>query len=171
ARLVLAAAEVLYVNGQSTDEILAATARLGAALGLRITIIPRWGELELLVEDGDARLVFVAGADPTGVDMHRVASTMRTLEGVSAGRLPPVPAMHAIARISAAAPPSTWMFALAAAAGAVALSVLFGVQHLKAASLIFLSAGTGAILRRRVGRYSANIFLQPFSAALLAGIT
>jgi len=29
-RLVLAFARVLYVNGQSTDEIVAATARLGA---------------------------------------------------------------------------------------------------------------------------------------------
>src|SRR5262245_27544822 len=92
ARLVLAFARVLYVNGQSTHQILAVSARLGAALGLCVTIIPRWGQLELQAEDGDARLVSVGDADPTGVDMHRVASTMRTVDALSAGRLTPVAA-------------------------------------------------------------------------------
>ena len=35
--------------------------------------------------------------------------------------------------------------------------------------LIFVSAATGAILRRGVARYSANVFIQPFCAALVAG--
>jgi uncharacterized membrane protein YjjB (DUF3815 family) len=52
----------------------------------------------------------------------------------------------------------------------VALAIIFGVQHLSAAVLIFVSAGAGAILRRRLGHVSANAFLQPFCAALLAGI-
>src|SRR5262245_28692063 len=107
ARLVLAFARVLYVNGQATDEILAAVARLGVALRLRVTIIPRWGELQLQADDGDVRAVSVAEADPTGVDMHRVASTMRTVDELSAGRLTPVAAMDTIARISAAPPAST----------------------------------------------------------------
>jgi uncharacterized membrane protein YjjB (DUF3815 family) len=62
------------------------------------------------------------------------------------------------------------LFTLAAAAGAAALAVIFGVRHLVAAALIFVSAAVGAILRRRLARYSANVFLQPFGAALLAGI-
>jgi uncharacterized membrane protein YjjB (DUF3815 family) len=33
-----------------------------------------------------------------------------------------------------------------------------------------VSAAAGAILRRTLARYSANIFLQPFGAALLAGV-
>jgi uncharacterized membrane protein YjjB (DUF3815 family) len=33
-----------------------------------------------------------------------------------------------------------------------------------------MSAGAGAILRRALARYSLNIFLQPFAAALLAGV-
>lgn len=170
ATLVLACARALYVNGQSTDETLAAVARLGAALGLRATIIPRWGELELQATDEDARLVSVADGDPTGVDMHRVVSTMSAVGELGAGRLAPVAAIDTIGGISKAPPSATWMFALAAAVGAVALAVLFGVQHLGAAALIFLSAGTGAVLRRRLARYSTNIFLQPFCAALLAGI-
>src|SRR5262245_7890730 len=169
-RLVLAFARVLYENGQSTDETVAATARLGDALGLRATIIPRWGEVVLQAEDGDAGLVSVTDANPTGIDMHRVASTMRAVEELGAGRLTPLAAIDAVVRIATAAPPSAWMFALADAAVAVAVAVLSGVQHLAAATLIFMSAGTGSILRRRVTSYSANIFLPPFSAALLAGI-
>ena len=70
---------------------------------------------------------------------------------------------------SQAPPAPTWLFTLAAAAGAVALAVIFGVQHLAAAALIFVSAAAGAILRRSLAPYSANVFLQPFCAALLAG--
>jgi uncharacterized membrane protein YjjB (DUF3815 family) len=50
------------------------------------------------------------------------------------------------------------------------MAVLFGVEHLRAVALIFASAGAGAILRRALASYSANVFLQPFSAALIAGI-
>jgi uncharacterized membrane protein YjjB (DUF3815 family) len=52
----------------------------------------------------------------------------------------------------------------------VALAVIFGDQHLISATLIFVSAGAGAVLRRVLARFSTNIFLQPFGAALLAGI-
>src|SRR5262249_35939274 len=34
----------------------------------------------------------------------------------------------------------------------------------------FFSAGAGALLRRAIARYSDNLFLQPFVAALSAGI-
>ncbi|MFZ1087941.1 MAG: hypothetical protein WAN75_01525, partial [Xanthobacteraceae bacterium] len=71
--LVLALARTLYVNGQSTDQTLAAAEQLGDTLGLRARIMPRWGELQLQAEDGDAKLISVVAADPTGVDMDRVA--------------------------------------------------------------------------------------------------
>jgi len=170
SNLVLAFARVLYVNGQSTDQTLTAAARLGDALGLRAKIMPRWGELQLQAGDSNARLISAVAADPTGVDMDRVASAMRAIEQIGAGRLAPPAAMEAINAISRAPPAQTWLFALAAAAGAVALAVLFGVQHLPAAVLIFVSAAAGAILRRSLAQYSANVFLQPFCAALLAGV-
>jgi uncharacterized membrane protein YjjP (DUF1212 family) len=169
--LVLAYARTLYLNGQSTEQMLAAAGRLGDTLGLRATIMPRWGELHLQAEDGDAKLICATAADPTGVDMDRVASAMWSIEALVTGRLAPEAAMEAIGAISRAPPPPpTWLFTLAAAAGAVALAVLFGVQHLPAAGLIFASAAAGAILRRSLARLSANLFLQPFCAALLAGI-
>ena len=168
--LVLTFAQVLYENGQSTDQTLAAAERLGQALGLSAQIIPSWGELQLQAEDNDARLVSAVAAHPTGVNMDRVASAMRAIEDVGAGRIAPVSAMKSIGAISKAPPDQAWLFTLAAAAGAAALAVIFGVRHLSAAALIFVSAAAGAVLRRWVARYSANIFLQPFCAALLAGV-
>src|ERR1700722_11976147 len=88
--LVLAFAEALFVNGQSTDQTLAAAERLGGALGLRISIMPRWGQLLLQAEDGEARRISVVAADPASVDMDRVASLMQATEEVRAGRLEPI---------------------------------------------------------------------------------
>jgi uncharacterized membrane protein YjjP (DUF1212 family) len=170
SNLVLAFVRVLFANGQSTDQILAAAERFGKSLGLRAEITPRWGELQLRAEDSGAMVIRVVAAAPTGVDMNRVVSTMRAIEEVGGGRLAPDAAMNAIGKIAKAPPAPTWLFALAAAAGAVALAVIFGVQHLTAASLILVSAAAGAILRRSEAQYSANIFLQPFCPALLAGI-
>ncbi|MDB5604944.1 MAG: hypothetical protein JWP25_1844, partial [Bradyrhizobium sp.] len=82
----------------------------------------------------------------------------------------PDAAMKAIGAISRAPPAPTWLFALAAAAGAVALSVIFGVGHFLPAILIFASAGAGAILRRALAQLSGNYFIQPFGAAVLAGL-
>jgi uncharacterized membrane protein YjjP (DUF1212 family) len=170
ANLVLAFANSLYVNGQATEQMVDAAKRLGRALGLRITIIPRWGELQLVAYSEDAVLAVQAVAAPVGVEMDRVASTMRAIEDIAAGRLTPHAAKKTIDQISRSPPSPTGLFALAAAAGAVALAVIFGVQHSWAAILIFVSAGAGALVRRALNRLSANLFLQPFCAAVLAGV-
>ncbi len=166
--LVLSFARTLFINGQATDQTLATAERLGRALGLRAKVMARWGELQL--HDKEAALISQIAADPAGVDMDRVTSTMRAIEDVEAGRLAPDAAMKAIGVISQTPPAPTWLFALAAAAGAVALSVIFGVDHFLATVLIFVSAGAGAILRRALAQVSANDFIQPFCAALLAGL-
>jgi uncharacterized membrane protein YjjP (DUF1212 family) len=168
--LVLAFARVLFTDGQATDETVAAAERLGRALGLRAMIAPRWGELQLVTGDKDGTLISQVAADPVGVNMDRVVSTMRAIEDVESGRLTPDAAARAIGAISQAPPAPAWLFALAAAAGAVGLAVIFGVEHVPAAALIFVSAGAGAILRRALARLSANVFIQPFCAALLAGV-
>jgi uncharacterized membrane protein YjjP (DUF1212 family) len=170
SNLILASARVLYINGESTDQTLGATERLSDFLGFRATIFPHWGELELQTGDSDSKFSSATEAAPSGVDMDRVASTLRTIEELCESRLAPANAQEAINRIAKAPPAPTWLFTLAAAVGAVALAVLFGVRHFAAASLIFGSAAAGAILRRTLARYSTNIFLQPFSAALVAGV-
>ena len=170
SNLILNLAKVLFANGQATDQTISATERLARGLGLRAEIILRWGELDLRADDGDATLVSESATDPSGVDMDRVASAMRAVEDVEFGRLSADAAPDAIAAIGKAPPAPTWLFALAAAAGAVALSVIFGIEHLPPMVLIFLSAGAGAILRRAVGSITTNLFIQPFCAALLAGV-
>src|SRR5262245_20847705 len=168
--IVLSFAKVLYINGQSTEETLVASERLGHTLGLHTKLIPRWGELQLQSEGNRDKLIELVPADPNGVNMDRVASTMHAIEQIESGRLKPNNASQAIEAISQKPPASTWLFTLAAAAGAVALSVIFGIQHITAMALIFISAALGALLRRSLGRFSSNVFLQPFCAALLAGV-
>ena len=129
-----------------------------------------WGELQLVANDKHGTLIAQAAAYPAGVEMNRVASTMRAIEDVVSGRLSSDVAVKAIDDIARSPPAPTWLFTLAAAAGAVALAVIFGVQHFSAAILIFVSAGAGAILRRALGQLSANFLLQPFGVAILAGI-
>ncbi|HUK90957.1 MAG TPA: threonine/serine exporter family protein [Blastocatellia bacterium] len=167
--VVLTFARVLYVDGQSTDETMTAATRLGESLGLHATIIPRWGELQLEATGGADRLLSLVAASPTGVDMDRVASAMGEIDQ-AAGRSALSALRERIVAISQAPPAPTWLFTLAAAAGAAALSVLFGVEHLAAVILIVLSAAAGAVLRRILARYSNNVFLQPLCASLLAGL-
>ena len=164
--LVLDLAQVLFVNGQSTEQTLAAAERFGRALGLEVTLLPRWGELQLQARANGSAVISTVAADPSGVAMNRVALSMAALDS---GRLSPAGAKQALSAIAHAPLTPTWLFTLAAAVGAVALAIIFGVQHLVAAALIFVSAAVGAVLRRNLAHYSANAFLQPFTAALVAG--
>jgi len=166
--LVLAFARVLHVNGESTDDTVAAGERLAGHLDLRARITPRWGALQ--IQSAEEGSLSVGAADPTGIEMDRVTSALRAIDQVAADRLAPPAALEAIRAISHAPPAPTWLFTLAAAAGAAALSVIFGVQHPVAVALIAASAAIGAVLRRAVSRYGTNPFLQPLSAALLAGM-
>src|SRR3989454_12174865 len=156
SELVLSFARVLHVNGQSTEETVAAAERLGNALGLRAAIIPRWGELELQAGDGDARLVSVKAADPTGVDMDRVASAMQAVDDLDAGRLAPSALRAAINVICQTPPAPTWLFALAAAAGAAAMAGLFWGLHLPPVMLLGVSQAGGAVLRRIMRQYNTK---------------
>src|SRR6266566_673141 len=157
--LVLAFARVLQVNGQSTHETLAAAARLSKSVGLDTTIIPHWEDLQIQATEGGARLVSLVDANPTGVNMARVASAMKAIGEAEAGRLPMAGAMETIGLIAQMPASPTWLFTVAAAAGAAALSVIFGVQHLAAVALIVVSAATGAVLRRMLSHYSTNTLL------------
>src|ERR1700687_5003309 len=169
--LRLTFARTLFINGQATDQTVAAAERLGRALGLRANAMARWGELQLQ-SDSTTTPFCQAPADPAGVDMDRVASTMRAIEEVEAGRLAPDAAMKAISVISRAPPAPTWLFALAAAAGAVALSVIFGVGHFLPTVLIFVSAAPAqfyaALSPRCVQTTSFSHSARRFSRALSA---
>jgi uncharacterized membrane protein YjjP (DUF1212 family) len=168
--LVLAYAATLFINGQATDQTIAAGERLGRVLGLNGKVLPRWGELQFQPDDKNGGPIYQVVADPAGVDMDRVVSTMRAIEDIESTRLTPEAGTKLISAISRKPPAPTWLFALAAAAGAVALSVIFGVEHFTPMVLIFISAGAGGVLRRALGQLTANEFIQPFCAAILAGL-
>jgi len=170
SELSLAFARVLYVNGQATDQVVAVIGRLANKLGISAELLPRWGELQLRVESGGTTQTSYVASDPVGVDMDRVVSAMQAVAEIEAGRLSPEGALKRIDAIAKAPPASAWLFALAAAAGAVALAIIFGIQHLPATLVIFVSAGAGGLLRRAIAKVSTNIFIQPFCAALLAGL-
>src|SRR5262249_61750811 len=104
-------------------------------------------------------------AVPTGVDRTRVVSPRGEMDGSGAGGLPPPAAMETINAISHAPPAPTWLFTLAAAAGAAALSVIFGVEHLAAVALIVASAAVGAVLGATPAQDSHNPPAQPPCAA------
>src|SRR4029077_3394397 len=93
SNLVLSFARVLYINGESTQKTLSTAERLGNCLGFRATILPRWGELELLAEDTDGKFISVIEANPSGVDMERVVSALKTVGELCESRLPPANAM------------------------------------------------------------------------------
>lgn len=50
--LLLESAELLFVNGQTTERVVEVLERLAMALGLRADVFPAWGELNLLDEVG-----------------------------------------------------------------------------------------------------------------------
>jgi len=93
SNLIVTFARVLYVNGESTENVLSAVKRLSEILSLRCTITARWGELELQVEDKEGTFISMAEANPSGVDMDRVVSAMRAVGDLGAGRLAPARAV------------------------------------------------------------------------------
>src|SRR6267378_1002887 len=83
--LVLAFARVLHVNGESTDDTVAAGERLAGHLDLRARITPRWGALQ--IQSAEEGSLSVGAADPTGIEMDRVTSALRAIDQVAADRL------------------------------------------------------------------------------------
>jgi len=169
AGLVLRAAALLFINGQTTEILVQATGRLAKALGFSAVIFPRWGELTVELESADGRQLLIADATPLGIDMGKVAAVMGVIDDICSGRTTVQEATPALDSIGRRPPISLARFALMAAAGAAALGVIFGAMHPTTLGLIAVSAGLGACLRRWLATMSTNPFIQPFGAALLAG--
>ena len=168
--LILTGAKLLFVNGQTTERTVEASEQFALALGFRATLFPRWGELILRIQQDAGSRSEIVAAEPAGMDMNKVSATMTAIEKICEGRMDAAgvrSALESVARLPAV---SIARFALFAAAGAAALGVIFGAAHLLTLVLIALSAGGGACLRRWLAGISRNLFVQPFCAALLAGV-
>jgi uncharacterized membrane protein YjjP (DUF1212 family) len=168
--LLVQAAELLFLNGQTTQRTVTTVRRLGAAFDFRIDVFPRWGELTVRLWDRGTPLDDIAAVAPTNVDMGKVSATMKIVDGLTARTLEAGAAQALLQGIRGSPPASTLRFVIMAGAGAAALGVIFGVMQLLSITLIALSAMAGAGLRRWLMRISNNPLLPPFAAALLAGV-
>ena len=168
--LISLSARLLFENGQSTQRTVSAAEQLAGRTGIRGTVFPHWDELTVRVEDDLSPYFETVAASPTGVDMNKVVATTDVIEQVCDGRMDAAAARSAFESIARFPPVSIARFASMAAAGAAALGVIFGVSHLLSLVVIACSAGAGACLRRWLAARSRNLFVQPFCAALLAGV-
>lgn len=168
--LLLESAELLFTDGQTTERMVDTLVRLGAALGFRTIVLPRWGELTIHVDGAAGTRQLVSAARPAGIHMGKVAATMTAIDASCAGQIDAPALASRLAAIAKYPPASLLRFTLASTAGALALAVIFGAAHLLSYVLIALSAGAGAVLRRWLAKLSGNLYVQPFCAALLAGV-
>jgi uncharacterized membrane protein YjjP (DUF1212 family) len=168
--LVLEGTSVLFANGETTERTIAAGQRIAGAQGYRSAVVARWEGLTVRLEDSAGARHDIVPVKPTGIDMHKVMEAERAVDAICARALRPQEAAATFKRAAALPPASVARFTLAAAVGAAALSIVFGAEHPVSVGLIAFSAGLGALIRRGLARVSRNPFVQPFAAALLAGL-
>ena len=168
--VLLTSGELLFVDGQTTERMVDALERLGGALGFDTAVFPGWGELIIRVDGPGGSRQLLTPAKPAGVHIGKVAATMAVIDTFCAGQIDASALRAKLEAIAKYPPVSLLRFAVLAGAGAAALGVIFGTQHPLTLSLIAIRAGAGAVLRRWVAGLSGNLFIQPFFAALLAGL-
>jgi uncharacterized membrane protein YjjP (DUF1212 family) len=167
AGIVLDAAKLLYINGQSTTMTLTAVDRLNRGLGISTTLIPTWASLLLV---GPGNTIRAAAVSPTAISMRRVAAAMASVDRAQDGPLDPANVRRELTAAQQESISNTLIFALACATGAGALAVIFGANHPLTALVAALSAGLGGLARRGLGRLGLGVLTQGFVAALIAGL-
>ena len=168
-QLTADAAALLFKNGQTTERTIESARRVAKSFGFDADVSLRWGEVIVRLESESRPYELAVAADPIGVDMAKVAGTLDVIDQLSRGHLSAPEGEAALQALARRPGISDTHFALFAAAGAVALGVIFGLAHAFTAAVIAVSAGMGGYLRRWLARKSHNPLLQPFCAALLAG--
>lgn len=164
--LAIAVAHGLHANGHETSETIRVVSRMAGEPA--VEVFPGWDRIVLRRRDrAGAGGALVLACTPSGVAMNRVASFLRIAEAMPADD---AAAARAVADAESLPLSPLPLFALACAAGAVALSVIFGSQDPVAVALIAAGAACGGVLRRLLGQLGAGPVSQPFAAALLAGI-
>ena len=166
--LLATATTLLLAHGQTTEGTRLAAERLSVALGRPARLQARWGQVTLHPVDGGDPVF--AEVEPLGVDISRVAAAEAVIDAVCAGALAPAAAVERLGAIGRAPPVPLARFALMAAAGTAALSVIFGASEVLTVAVVAASAGLGACLRRSVAPLGGNPLLQPLVAALFGGL-
>ncbi len=165
---LLAAAALLYANGQSTQMTQTAVERLNRGLDLDAVVVPSWSMLTLTAV-GSRNTVLTAAVSPTAINMGRVASMMSVVDRAQDGPLELAHVAAGVAEAEAESFSGTAVFAIACATGATALSIIYGAAQPFAILLVALAAAGGGLLRRWLGAVGAGPLVQTFAAALLGG--
>jgi uncharacterized membrane protein YjjP (DUF1212 family) len=165
--IVIDAAVLLHVNGQSTSMTLTAVDRLNRGLSTTSTLIPTWASLLLVGPDAATR---VAAVSPTGISMRRVAVAMAVIDRAQDGPLDSETVRRGLVAAQRESVSNTLIFSGACATGAGALAVIFGAQHPLTVLVAAVSAALGGLVRRGVGRLGVSILTQAFAAAVVAGL-
>lgn len=179
---VTRAVTLLHANGQTTQRLIEDSSRLAKAGGLDWQIVPqwdgvfcRWRKPNTSNDTNNPWQTAILPVRPTGVDMHKVASTNRLIDSFCSTDKEPSPDKfqaldQALTKVEQFRPSSHVRFIVMAGLGAAALGLIFGVSDTLVLALIFLTAVLGAGARRILAKYSENLLLQPFVAALVAGM-
>src|SRR5258707_327790 len=98
--LILRTATLLFANAETTERTLRGANRVAESLGYRTTLIPRWDELTVRLENNGCYKIDVARVTPAGIDMNKVLATEKTIDSITDGRLAPDEAQTALAKIA-----------------------------------------------------------------------
>ena len=184
---IVLAATLLHANGQTTQRVISASERLANAYGLDMHVVPQWDDILFRFRPKDdkhaAWQTEIIHVRPTGVDMNKVSLTTGIIDQIAAqSQSTPqeqteehlkeqlAQTQLAFMHIAALKPSHHPRFILMAGVGATALGVIFGVTSHLTLALIFLAAILGAAVRRGLAGLSDNLLVQPFVAALIAGL-
>lgn len=165
---VALAASLLFTHGQTTERTVVAAEQLGRTLGVPVRVLPHWDEL--VVELDHTSFSEIVPAAPLGVHMGRVLAVETIMHQVCDGAMSKASARPALVAAGRMPPVAILRFAIFAAIGAASLGVIYGVLDVVSLALIAVSAGAGALVRRWQGKLGGNPFLDPLSAATLAGV-
>ncbi|UOD51280.1 threonine/serine ThrE exporter family protein [Orrella daihaiensis] len=168
---------LLHANGQTTQRLIEDTTRLARAGGIEWQIVPQWDGVFCRWRQKDSQNwdTAILSVRPAGVDMHKVAQTNHVIDLACADKERLTGAdLEALDRqlteIEQYPPSTNIRFVVMAGLGASALGLIFGVADSLVLALIFVTAMLGAAVRRLLAHYSDNLLVQPFVAALIAGV-
>jgi uncharacterized membrane protein YjjB (DUF3815 family) len=164
--LVARAAAILHRSGESTSVTLEAVRRLNRGFGTDFEVVPTWSSLTVLTGSGTPGVV---AGPPLGVAMGAVTIAMRAVDATGDKTRDRAGLRDELDRAVASRAAPLWLFVLACATGAAALSIIFGADDATAVVLVAVSAALGGLARRLLGHLQVGAIGQVFVAALIAG--
>ena len=159
-----------YVNGQATDQMVAAGRAAGRQLGLRATHHAALGRAATAGQRGSADRYPPWQADPAGVDMDRVASAMRRSTRSGSRSACARRRNGGDRRNLAGATGANLAVRACGRGGRRGAGRDLRRQHAAAAMLIVAERGGRRWSASQLWRGMSEHFVQPFCAALLAGM-